>query len=91
MTGERKEIPSEKESPGEQHGTRAENEQERSYYYDDAHGYETYRPEADKTSSGGSLDVDLDGAPPLLIEPEETEKESCNVPDQHGDPDVHRP
>jgi hypothetical protein len=29
-------------------GTAAEDQREREYYYDDAHGYEAYEPEADE-------------------------------------------
>ena len=56
----------------------ADDQRERGYYYDDAHGYEDYDPDKDddEPSGGGPLDVDLDGPPPLLIEPEEAEKES---------------
>ena len=52
-------------------------DRERGYYYDDSHGYEEYDPEKDDDDSGGgALDVDLDRAPPLLIEPEQTENKS---------------
>jgi hypothetical protein len=56
----------------------ADDQRERGYYYDDAHGYEAYDPESedDEDSGGRALDVDLDRTPPLLIEPEETEKET---------------
>ena len=57
----------------------ADDQRERGYYYDDAHGYEKYDPEdekEDETSAGGALDVDLDRTPPLLIEPDEAENES---------------
>lgn len=54
----------------------ADDQRERGYYYDDAHGYEQYDPEKDEAESGGgALDVDLDRTPPLLIEPEEAEEE----------------
>ena len=53
--------------------TFGDDQSERGYYYDDAHGYEKYDPTEgdDETSGGGALDVDLDGTPPLLIEPDE--------------------
>jgi len=57
----------------------ADDQRERGYYYDDAHGYETYDPEDEKEyepSAGGPLDVDLNRTPPLLIEPDEAENES---------------
>jgi hypothetical protein len=64
-----------KEQAGE--GLVNEKERERGYYYDDAHGYETYDPEKEDEDSGGRpLDVDLDRTPPLLIESEEAKKES---------------
>jgi hypothetical protein len=54
----------------------AEDQREHGYYYDDAHGYEDYDPEQDdEASGGGSVDVDLDRTPPLLIEPDKAEKE----------------
>ena len=56
----------------------ADDQNERGYYYDDAHGYEKYDPaneSDDETSAGGPLDVDFDRTPPLLIEPEKAEKE----------------
>jgi len=55
-----------------------DDQRERDYYYDDAHGYENYDPANDEggdASAGGPLDVDLDRPPPLLIEPDETENE----------------
>lgn len=62
--------------PPKQKPEPADKQRERGYYYDDAHGYERYDPEADDDDSGGgALDVDLDGTPSLLIEPEEAEKE----------------
>jgi hypothetical protein len=55
----------------------ADDQRERGYYYDDAHGYENYDPETEEGElPGGFIDADLDGTPPLLIEPEEAEKES---------------
>lgn len=56
----------------------ANEQQERGYYYDDAHGYEVYDPEKDDLEdlAGRPLDVDLDGTPPLLIETDKAEKKS---------------
>jgi len=54
----------------------ADDQNERGYYYDDAHGYEKYDPaneSEDEASGSGPLDVDLDRTPPLLIEPDEAE------------------
>jgi hypothetical protein len=69
----------EKEERDADNSTWADDQDERGYYYDDAHGYEKYDP-ADETddeaSGGGSLDVDLDRTPPLLIEADEAEHES---------------
>ena len=69
----------------------ADDQRERGYYYDDAHGYESYDPkkEDDGPSAGGVLDVDVDRTPPLLIETDKTEKEPCKVPDEDGDPDMN--
>ena len=67
----------------------AEDQRERAYYYDDSHGYETYDPEKDDEDLGsGVLDVDLDRTPPLLIEPQEAQEESREVPDEDRDPDI---
>jgi hypothetical protein len=78
-----------KKTPEEQNW--AEDQRERGYYYDDAHGYEAYDPadeDDEEASAGGSLDVDLDGTPTLLMEPDKTEKEPREVPDENGDPDL---
>ena len=72
----------------------AEDQRERGYYYDDAHGYETYDPAKendDEASGSGPFDVDLDRTPPLLIETDEAEKKSREMPDEDSDPDVDRP
>ena len=60
-----------------------DDQRERRYYYDDAHGYEEYDPEKDDEDelSGGTIDVDLDRSPPLLIEPEDAEEKPREMPD----------
>lgn len=69
---------------------------ERSYYYDDAHGYEDFDPTApddedDESTSGGSaFDIDADGAPLAGVEPQESESASGDVPDEDRDPDMDR-
>lgn len=54
----------------------------RSYYYDDAHGYEDYVPGEDKDGEGteaasavGAVDADDDAAPVSLMKPEKAEGE----------------
>jgi hypothetical protein len=72
----------------------ADDQRERGYYYDDAHGYEKYDPadESDEEPSASRpLDVDLDRTPPLLVEPEEAQEEPCDMPDEDRDPDMDRP
>ena len=56
----------------------ADDQEERGYYYDDAHGYEVYDPLKDGSddSASGPLDIDLDRTPPLLIETDKTEDKS---------------
>ena len=42
-------------------GTVAEDQKERGYYYDDAHGYEEYVPEEDEECGESTDDVDQSG------------------------------
>lgn len=71
---------------------------ERSYYYDDAHGYEDFDPTApddedddgDNTSGGSAFDIDADGAPLAGVEPQESESAPGDVPDEDRDPDMDR-
>jgi hypothetical protein len=44
-------------------GTWAEDQKEREYYYDDAHGYEDYDPDKE----GDNADGDVDAAEPPAV------------------------
>lgn len=57
----------------------------RSYYYDDAHGYEEFDPNddgSDEPSGGGALDVDADRSPSLLVETDHAQEKARKVPCQ---------
>jgi hypothetical protein len=69
----------------------AEDQKSRSYYYDDAHGYQTYDPEEDEDASdesSGGFDVNIDRPPALHIEPQDAEKKPGEMSREDGDPDM---
>ena len=71
---------------------------ERSYYYDDAHGYEDFDPEADveeedevgDRSGLGSVYRDLNVLPAALPEFVKAQGEADDVPGEDGQPNMYR-
>ena len=49
-------------------GTVAEDQRDRGYYYDDAHGYEEYDPEAEEDDERGEGDAGTRGSGDAEIE-----------------------
>jgi hypothetical protein len=65
----------------------------RSYYYDDAHGYEDYDPAADDAEPNGQdsiRGIDGDPSPDALAESKNTKRASRDMSYEDRDPNVDR-